>query len=158
MLKWQFYILTKSSFFSIWRKLVLTKIKQFTVITSLFIVWSCSFLFQNDCFFTMLSEIYSFIMILSVFYFTLFPFLNCHGVLPKRNHTGKSWATWCNYRRRWSRNCMNLEKNMRNIFGHAIFAAAVSIVPSYSLQPKWLGYLYKWVLFRLQFVAKGSQK
>ena len=49
-----------------------------------------NFLFQNDCFFTRLSEIYSFIMILSVFYFTLFPFLYCHGILPKQNHTGKS--------------------------------------------------------------------
>ena len=63
-------------------------------------------------------------MILSVLYFTLF---SVSLLLPKRNHTGKSWATWCNYRRRWSRNYMNLEMNMRNIFGHAIFAAAVSV-------------------------------
>ena len=100
--------------------------KFFFVITFLFIVWSCSFLFQNDCFFTRLSEIYSFIMILSVFYFTLFLFLYCHIVFPKRKHTGKSWASWCNYRRRWSRNFMNFEKNMRNILGHTIFAAAVT--------------------------------
>ena len=31
ILKWRIYVLMKSSFFSIWRKLVLTKIKQFTV-------------------------------------------------------------------------------------------------------------------------------
>ena len=109
--------------------------KFFFVITSLFMVWSCSFLFQNYCFFTRLSEIYSFITILSVFYFTLFLFLYCHSVLPKRNHTGKSWATWCNYRRRWSRNYMNLEKNMRNIFGHANFAAAVNHCFAVSLLP-----------------------
>ena len=69
------------------------------------------FFFQNHCFFTRWSEIYSFIMILSVVYFTLFPFLYCHCVLTKRNHTGKSWAAWCNYRRRWSRNYMNSEKS-----------------------------------------------
>ena len=32
ILKWQIYILTKLSFFAIWRKLVLTKIMQFTVV------------------------------------------------------------------------------------------------------------------------------
>ena len=31
MLKWRIYVLTKLPFFAIWRKLVLTKIKQFTV-------------------------------------------------------------------------------------------------------------------------------
>ena len=38
---------------------------------------------------------------------------------------------------------MNLEKNMRNIFGHAIFAAAVNkILPLFfHLYGEWLGHM-----------------
>ena len=48
--------------------------------------------------------------------FTLFPFLYCHGVSPKQKRAGKSWATWCNYRRKWSRNYVNLEKEHEEYF------------------------------------------
>ena len=33
ILRWRIYVLTKLSFFAIWRKLVLTKIKQFSAVT-----------------------------------------------------------------------------------------------------------------------------
>ena len=63
-------------------------------------------------------------MILSVFYFTLFPILYCHGVLPGETIQVNPEQFDVNTE---EGNYMNLEKNMRNIFGHAIFATAVSL-------------------------------
>ena len=63
------------------REQVWQKCKFFFTITSLFIIWFCSFLFWNDCFFTSFLEIYSFIIILVLFWiFQIFLCHNCHGV------------------------------------------------------------------------------
>ena len=61
-------------------------------------------------------EVFGFLMILSVFYFNPPPpylILSWRLSSAKENHAGTSWVTWCNYRRGWSRNYLNLEKNTK---------------------------------------------